>query len=384
MSYPVKWFTSTMTNAPVLSGTAGTLIAVLDACLQDGWGSIQASSLTYANGTATFNTANAHNFIVNQIVLIAGASQSEYNGEQKVLTVSTNSFTYAPASAPSVTPATGTITAKVAPAWGSGAKKYSGTNKAVYSPIDIYSNGYCARIDDTGTRDARIVIYETMSDVDTGVGLCPTAAQRSGGNYIPKSITSNTTARKWLVLADTRFVYIFTDFANYTSFAPTMFGEFYSFKNNDQYSAINGCAWDANAGEWIYCPITYYASATLYTITPTYPNHIQRDYTATTQSITVNYQNAAPHFGYSTGYVYPSLISGGLLANGRVFILESSNTRGMLPGMYGCQQKNVTSGSLYSIQTISNKLLIIIRIAKGRFYDGQYDMTMIFDLDAWR
>ena len=45
----VKHFHSAMSGAPVLNGTAGSLIAVLDACLQDGFGLKAASGITVAS-----------------------------------------------------------------------------------------------------------------------------------------------------------------------------------------------------------------------------------------------------------------------------------------------------------------------------------------------
>ena len=52
-TYSVKWFTSDMRGAPVVSGTAGTLIAMLDACLVTGFGVVTATSVTVSGGVAT-------------------------------------------------------------------------------------------------------------------------------------------------------------------------------------------------------------------------------------------------------------------------------------------------------------------------------------------
>jgi len=49
----VVYFDSTMTGAPALSGTAGTLIGLLDACLQDGFGGVTLDSLVVASNVAT-------------------------------------------------------------------------------------------------------------------------------------------------------------------------------------------------------------------------------------------------------------------------------------------------------------------------------------------
>ena len=49
----VYTFDSTMTGAPVLSGTAGALRAVLKACMVDGFGAGAVATLTVAAGIAT-------------------------------------------------------------------------------------------------------------------------------------------------------------------------------------------------------------------------------------------------------------------------------------------------------------------------------------------
>ena len=91
----VKHFHSAMSGAPVLNGTAGSLIAVLDACLQDGFGLKAASGITVASGVATVTFANGHSFEPDTIALIAGATPGALNGEKVVLTTSTNAITFA-------------------------------------------------------------------------------------------------------------------------------------------------------------------------------------------------------------------------------------------------------------------------------------------------
>lgn len=68
------------------------------------------SSITQTSGTATVTTASAHGYSRNDVVTIAGADQSGYNGSATILTVpSTTTFTYSVDSA-TTSPATGTMT----------------------------------------------------------------------------------------------------------------------------------------------------------------------------------------------------------------------------------------------------------------------------------
>lgn len=203
----VKFMTENMPGAPVLSGTAGALISVLDALLVTGFGLRTATSVTVAGGVATVtlssNALNAN--LLHSVILVDGvaAPMADLNGEQRVTAASTTTLQFATAVADGT--ATGTITVKSAPAgW---EKLYSGTNKAVYRSTDVQSAKHCLRVDDAGTTTARVVGYETMSDVDSGVGPFPTAAQMSGGGYVHKSTSANTTAVGYAFAADQRIVY---------------------------------------------------------------------------------------------------------------------------------------------------------------------------------
>lgn len=202
----VKFITENMPGAPVLSGTAGALISVLDALLVTGFGLRTATSVTVASGVATVTLAsdalNAN--LLHSVILVDGvaAPMADLNGEQRVTAATSTTLQFATAVADGT--ATGTITVKSAPAgW---EKLYSGTNKAVYRSTDVQSAKHCLRVDDTGTTTARVVGYETMTDVDTGVGPFPTAAQFSGGGHWWKSIAATTTTRDYFFAADPRML----------------------------------------------------------------------------------------------------------------------------------------------------------------------------------
>lgn len=202
----VKFITENMPGAPVLSGTAGALISVLDALLVTGFGLRTATSVTVASGVATVTLAsNAQNAnLLHSVILVDGvaAPMADLNGEQRVTAATSTTLQFATAVADGT--ATGTITVKSAPAgW---EKLYSGTNKAVYRSTHVQSAKHCLRVDDTGTTTARVVGYETMTDVDTGVGPFPTAAQLSGGGYWWKSIDATATARGYFFAADPRML----------------------------------------------------------------------------------------------------------------------------------------------------------------------------------
>ena len=132
-STSVKYFTSAMAGAPQLNTTAGCLIAMLDACLIDGFGLKTADSVVVASNIATLTVAAGVGFADHAVVLIAGATPAGLNGEKRILSKTTTTITF-DATGISDQTASGTITAKLAPAgW---QKQFSATNLAAYRSTD--------------------------------------------------------------------------------------------------------------------------------------------------------------------------------------------------------------------------------------------------------
>lgn len=329
MSTSVKHFHSGMVGAPVLSGTAGAMIAVLDACLLTGFGLQTVTTLVVSGGVATLTVPTTPSAQVGTVVLVAGATPAGLNGEQRVTAVAGNSISFATALADGT--ATGTITVKLAPAgW---AKLFAGTNLAAYKPTDPSATGCVLRVDDTATTTCRVRGFESMSDVSTGLGLFPTDAQFSGGMYWGKSNTANTTARPWWVYADGRTFYIL---ALVNLSAPLFgFGDILSNKSGDAYSCfLTGDASNitSNVGGVGPC-LGYGAEATgsLY---------LPRSHTGIGGSVQARKRgalNTAPGYtGSSTynsdGLVYPNGPDNALVVT-PVHVIAASSLRGTLPGL---------------------------------------------------
>jgi hypothetical protein len=234
MTTNVKVFKSTDTGAPALTGQAGSLLALLDAVLLNGYNS-GAITITRGGATATANRTG-HGFQNGDCILHAGADQPEYNGEFYIFNVTADTYDFTVSGSPA-TPATGTITAKRAPAgW---TKPFSGANKAAYRQGG--GNQFYLRVDDTGTTTARVVGYEDMSDVDTGTAAFPTNAQVSGGLYWNKSNSSDGTARPWIIVANERLAILHvngTSSATATDAAIMLFGDFKSYKVADAFATL--------------------------------------------------------------------------------------------------------------------------------------------------
>lgn len=87
-------------------------------------------------------------------------------------------------------------------------KPYAVGNAAVYKQ-PAGSNGFYLRVDDVDPSFARLTVYETMSDVNTGTGLTPTSTQLSGGYYVHK-----TSPGDWIAFARGGNFHLFASYSS--------------------------------------------------------------------------------------------------------------------------------------------------------------------------
>lgn len=197
----VKHFYSAMAGAPTVSGTAGSLIATLDACLVTGFGVKAVDSAVVSNGVCRLSFASGASAAKQEaVILVSGATPAALNGEQKVTAAATGWVEFRtdlPDGA-----VTGSVSFKMAPlGW---EKVFSKTNVAVYRAVDPLGTRPYIRVDDTSAAIARVQMYESMTDVDTGLGVAPALA---GGYYWHKWLNASSTSTYWLLMGDSRGFY---------------------------------------------------------------------------------------------------------------------------------------------------------------------------------
>ncbi|PIF29423.1 hypothetical protein CLU88_4352 [Acidovorax sp. 56] len=232
-------FDSTQLGAPVLSGLQGALRGVIKACAIDGFGAGAVATLTVSGGVATATYSGSHPFKVGYVAQYAGATPAALNGNKVILSITANAVTFAAPGVPDGA-ATGSITSKAAPAgW---QELFAGTlaNVIALKPAAVEATGCVLRIDDTTTSTARMVGYESMSDINTGAGPFPTTAQVSGGLYLPKSELTTSAARPWRMYVTSRAIIlaIAPNSAQPTSYGVYVLGDFPSNKGVDPYACI--------------------------------------------------------------------------------------------------------------------------------------------------
>lgn len=205
----VKWARSDMPGAPLLTRAAGSMTALLDALLVDGWGTQAATSVVVASGVATATFATDHAAALHSVVGVTGATGAwaDLNGEQKITSASSNTLQWATA-LPDGT-ATGTITVKMA--GGGWTRPFTGTNLRAYKSASPQGHGQYLRVNDAGTDNTRVIGYETMTAISTGTGLFPTSAQVNGGYYWWKSSYGDNTPVNWCFATDGRMFWLCTE-----------------------------------------------------------------------------------------------------------------------------------------------------------------------------
>ena len=269
MTLPVKYYANTMQGAPQLTNDWGCMTALLDAVLVTGFNLKTIETLTSAAGVATANSPAGHLYWVGQVLAISGADQNEYNGEVRVVAVTTSTFTYAITGTP-VSPATGaSITSKVAPlGW---EIAFTATNKRAYRNKNVLSNRPYLRVDDscdpayttTYAKKAKVTMAQGMSDIDTFVGArapfdsaYPTRNEVATGSgagvydgwykwYYARSdgnaydhYGASVFNRPWTLVGDDRGFYIFNDTWSSGGLGGKCFTDFESYRSADGFNTL--------------------------------------------------------------------------------------------------------------------------------------------------
>ncbi|HOX27389.1 MAG TPA: hypothetical protein PLL30_17085 [Candidatus Krumholzibacteria bacterium] len=333
-------FMSSDADAPRLSGTVGDFTNLLDKILVDGYNS-KTVTITRTGTTATIN-CTSHGFRDGQILAVSGANESDYNITARCTYVDANNVTIQVANSPA-TPATGTITCKVAPAGWSIA--YTGTNLRSYRQPAGTSQLYLG-VDDTGTTNARYRGFETMTAAGVAVGSgtnpFPTDAQVSGGGYYYKSNSASTTARDWIAIVNNGLILLFGGGGASDYSGQMVFGDAIPNDAADVWPTICYCAESSNKSNPVHLtasPIFPYTTSNLAGC------FIVRNKAGAAGCVrAMNYSEAIQNSG-ATSYppgsygwmTYPSPVYGGLLMSPWEIVASADYLHGprfLLPGLW--------------------------------------------------
>lgn len=358
----VQVFKSTDTGAPTFPAQAGSMIGLLDACLVNGY-NLKTIIIASAGLLATA-TDNAHGRLTGEWLTIAGATQAGYNGVFKITVIDANTYTYTLA-ASQTSPATGTITAKKAPAGGTPwTTAFTSANDKAYrspSPTQHY-----LRCTDTGGYFYTFLGYSTMSSLTVGTDVI------ISGTQTYKYSSNSATPLHWVVVTNGVFVIVchsYTLFSlaiNTAQFRVSYFGDFISANPADLYNFILASDADVSSDNVVPQPLV---------VTSNLANNayisILRDYTNLVNdpnlSLLVDWQknNGVISSGAVT---YPDTESGGIvLQKPAIWELANRRKRGDINGLWlPCQDLRTIFGNFVTLTVtngnLANRVFLLIPV----------------------
>lgn len=367
-STDIKFYVHTNNNAPQLTNNFGCMIDVLDACLVNGFSAQAVATLTASGTTVTATFGAAHNIMQYQVIKIAGANQTEFNGEHRILTIpNANTITFQLTSAPSVSTATGVMTCSLPPlGW---SKPFSAAGKAAYRSNNalLSSRPYLRVVDaldpaytSTYAKFAKVGIVEDMTDIDTMLGVqAPYDSAAPNKNWIGTG--SGTTAingwakwyyagatanfysdsqavpagsRNWFIVGNSDYFYILpASIAATTDVMAYGFGAFNSLVNADTANTFLSCTLNSVAANSSYFHAQFTGLADSQAATKIL---LQRGYSQTAQSITAanTSLNAGQSAMYSGGANYIGAFSLTNVAPFAPVFINETVLRGEMFGLY--------------------------------------------------
>ena len=387
MSNKVKWMHNGFAGAPVLTNNWGSLTALLDDCLVNGFNLKTVTALSRADDTATATIGSGHGFMVDQVVLVEGCDQPSYNGEFTVtaITSTTVSFRVAGEPASPATTQTG-ITMKIAPLGFEIA--FTGTNKRAYRSPNPLSSRHFFRVDDSlpegyttsWAKFGRVTIAEGMSDVDTFVGAqapftpgAPTRNEVPTGSgttmyagwfkwyyarqsYAETSGDNGNWGRSWVLIGDDRGFFLINS-SGYQGDWRVLhaFTDFDSYKPGDNFASYLIASERYQQANYTGGSYPYQDAYSCQSLDTT-GKICMRDYTQLGGNVrlgmlSLNDQNAQSISGRTGAIPFPNGPDYGLILH-PIYLRESGgHLRGVLPGMLWVHQ-NQPYGHLTMIDNV--------------------------------
>lgn len=251
MAFPVKWYSSAMQGAPLLSAGAGgsahtvapgSLIALLKAILVTGFGGQALSSAVYdsAASTITLTLSSTHAYLKDSIIEVSGANEAGFNGEFRVRSVtSTKVVLGLDNGTPAVANATGTLAIKIPSLGWNVLFEDAVNNKIIFgrtagTPIKLMvDNSAWTGWSAAGGHLAKVAMVEDVIDINTYTTVFEHRWPCSHAYAVPE----------WQVVGDALMLYFMPangvgGTQNYATRGMYAFGDINSIRPGDQYHCL--------------------------------------------------------------------------------------------------------------------------------------------------
>lgn len=341
MTFPVKWYSSDMEGAAFLSSgaagaahttVAGSLIALLKSVLVTGFGIKSVSSLVYSSAaqTITATVAAGHKYLVDQVVELSGANESGFNGEFRVLSItSTNVVMGLDNGTPSAASATGTLSMKI-PSLGWAVEFEDAANyKIIFKRNDPASTPLRMYIDNSAWSGwnnnsgflAKVKMIENPTDINTFTTV----------NDYTWPCSHSYATPGWGLIGDSLMFYFLPAYAASNSRGFYMFGDGNSIRPGDNYFCLmthypvltNDRAW-SSAGSSCYNQALVFSNAS--------HKRIARSYHQLPGSVYASWRGLFTYFG--EGIPFPNPADNGFhVSTDPVPVFDDLSYRGYLPGL---------------------------------------------------
>lgn len=239
-TYPVKWFNESMQGAgQTTDNTAGTMIAILKACLVDGFGALSPDSIVWDSESqlAKASFSAGHSYLTDSIIVCSGSTPIDYDGEHRVIKVTTNDMWFELDTVP-IADAGGTLEIKIAPLGWELSFQNEDQNTMIFTPAGNLGN-VSLRVDNSDFdgwyggstyRSAlmKVAMVENATDVDTYDTIYE--HRWSAGSY--------GSDRKWDLVGDNRILFFLPEYGAKKNQAGFYAGYIDSIRAGDNYHFI--------------------------------------------------------------------------------------------------------------------------------------------------
>lgn len=343
MTFPVKWYSSDMEGAPLLSsgvaGSAhttnpGSLIALLKAVLVTGFGIKSVSTLTYDSvaQTITATVAAGHKYLVDQIVELSGANESGFNGEFRVTSITSTTVVMGlDNGTPSAASATGTLSMKI-PSLGWAVEFEDAANyKIIFKRTDPASTPLRMCIDNSAWSGwnnnsgflAKVLMIENPTDINTFATV-----------YEHRWPCSHSySSRDWQIVGDSRIIYFLPRFSNEKYRGLYMFGDINSIRPGDNYHCLFTHYYETTVNwNWAQAGSNYPFYNTSLTFSDSSYKRLARSYHQLPGSVTCYWKGFNSAFGEGMSFPNPA-DNGFYVSVDPVPVFDDLSFRGTLPGV---------------------------------------------------